>query len=235
MANAIEEAGITWECEKKKGRPHCRPTPDAQEKIHDVMVKTFGETKAAQIREDFDKCDEENKGNPKGHGQCLRDSFSKDQVAEMANAIEEAGITWECEKKKERRSRGPECRPTPEARERIHAAIVKTFGEQEGAKIRHAFDKCAKDNAGNPKGHKKCLQQRFSPKDVEAMKNALEGARITWECEEKREEDIDWAFILNIAPLLQGTKTQVEKREDDIDWELIFSFAPALAEAIKEQ
>jgi len=213
------------------------------------MVKTFGEEKATQIRADFDKCAEENKGKPRKHLKCLRDHFTKDEVAEMVDAIEEAGITWECEEKKAKEEKRsfrrkdhsgrPHCRPTPEAQEQIHEVMVKTFGEEKATHIRADFDKCAEENKGKPRKHVKCLRDHFTKDKVAEMVDAIEEAGITWECEEKkakeqkREEDVDWELLFNLAPVLK--EAIMEEREEDVDWELLFSIAPALKEVIKEK
>jgi len=224
------------------------------------MVKTFGEEKATQIRADFDKCAEENKGKPRKHLKCLRDHFTKDEVAEMVDAIEEAGITWECEEKKAKEEKRsfrrkdhsgrPHCRPTPEAQEQIHEVMVKTFGEEKATHIRADFDKCAEENKGKPRKHVKCLRDHFTKDKVAEMVDAIEEAGITWECEEKkakeekREADVDWELLFNIAPALKEAIMDIapalkeaikEKREEDVDWELLFSIAPALKEAISEK
>jgi len=231
MADAIEEAGITWECERKKGLPHCRPTKEVQEQIHEVMVKTFGEEKATQIRADFDNCAKENKGHPKAHAQCLRDHFTKDQVAEMGNAIEEAGITWECEKKGR-----PDCRPTPEAQEQIHEVMVETFGDEEATQIRADFDFCAENNKGNAAGHLQCLRDHFTKEEVAKMADAIEEAGITWKCEgakkEKREEqEADWNFLSALKEAMPALKA-AKKRKNiyDIDKILLSVLKEAMGE-----
>ena len=39
-----------------EGHPACRPTAEARAKIHAVMVQTFGEDQAAEIKKIFDQC-----------------------------------------------------------------------------------------------------------------------------------------------------------------------------------
>jgi len=140
------------------------------------MVKTFGEEKATQIRADFDKCAKENKGKPRKHVKCLRDHFTKDKVVEMVDAIEEAGITWECEEKK-----------------------AKEEKREEDVDWELLFN--------------------LAP----ALKEAIM---------EEREEDVDWELLFNIAPAL---KEAIKEKREDVDWELLFSIAPALKEAISEK
>merc|ERR1711931_353227 len=191
---------------RNEGRPACRPTLEARKQIHAVMQQTFGDEKAADIQSIFDQCAHDHPGDAIGHLACLRGQFSQEEVTEMVDAIKKAHITWECEEKREmhldrwligaKREMGddegrPACRPTPEARKEIHAVMVKTFGEKNAAEIEENFEKCAEAHMGEPVAHLLCLRDHFSQAEVTEMVAALEDAKITWECEEKREMGLD--------------------------------------------
>jgi len=150
------------------------------------MVKTFGEKNAAEIEQNFEKCAEAHIGEPVAHLKCLRDHFSQAEVTEMVAALKDAKITWECEEKREMGDDAgrPACRPTPEARKKIHAVMVKTFGEKNAAEIEQNFEKCAEAHIGEPVAHLKCLRDHFSQAEVTEMVAALKDAKITWECEQ---------------------------------------------------
>merc|ERR1712142_1358971 len=103
-------------------------------------------------------------------------------------------ITWECPEQPEDGSqtgpgmeeghagakKRPRCKPTPEAHEKILAALVAAF-EAKAKKLDATFNACR----GSTEGMKRCIFKKISLGDLKAMREATKD--ITWECPEQPE------------------------------------------------
>jgi len=131
-------------------------------------------------------------GRRGGMIRCINEHISKQDQRVMRAATKD--ITWECPEEPEGASqtgpgmeeghpgakKRPRCKPTPEAHEKILAALVAAF-EAKAKKLDATFNACR----GSTEGMKRCIFKKISLGDLKAMREATKD--ITWECPEQPE------------------------------------------------